>query len=159
MTDTPNDLEVVRSLIDMAKARAAERDAAEVHLNLGAIDIPVKRSRPRHEKDDTTIDPSNIHVIGPAERAYLPAMIGRLIELRAEKRKLNTEEDAIKDVILAHAGELEYVGLSEDERPLLSLKQEERTSVNTAWVHENFPIAEHPEAYRKSASRPLRIID
>lgn len=156
----PTDIEVVRALIDMSKTRAAEQDAMVVSVDLGAVKVPVKRSRPRNEAPDKEpIDPSNVYVLSPNERAYVPALIGRLIELRAEKRKLNTEEDAIKDVLLAQVGELEYVALAEDDKPLISIKHEERTSVNTQWVQEHLPRDEHPEAYRRSQSRPLRIID
>lgn len=154
-----HDVEVVRALIDAAKERAAERDAEPIHISLGAVELPVKRSRPRAEKDTDTIDPSNVHVLDNASLGYIPALVARLIEVRAAKRQLNTEEDAIKDVLMAEVGELEYIALAEGERPIVSMKHEERTTVNTGWVHENLPAAEHPEAWRKSSSRPLRIVD
>ena len=148
----------IRHLIDDAKRRAAIRDAEPITIQLGDhVEIPVKRSRPRGEKLDE-IDPSNVAIVSEGN-TYVPALTARLYTIRAEKRALSAEEDAIKDVLLSQAGELEYIALAEGEAPILSLKHEESVRVNTEWVKENLPTAEHPEAWKRSTSRPLRLMD
>lgn len=155
MTDAAD----LRQLIDLAKQHAAQRDAQEITVQISpGVKVPVRRSRPRYEIEKDPIDPSNVLVVDAAT-GYIPALIARLIELRAEKRALSTEEDAIKDVLLAQVGELEYIALAEDEDPIASLRHVQSTRVDTAWVKENFPAETTPEAWKPSTQRPLRILE
>jgi hypothetical protein len=148
----------LRALIDLAKEEAAARDAEPISISLGAVDIPVKRSRPRGERETDPIDPSNVAVIGP-HNAYVPALVARLIAIRSEKRALSAEEDAIKEVLVGTVGELEYLAFEEDEKPILSLRHTEQLRVNTEWVREHFPPGETSDAWKKSTMRPLRILE
>lgn len=148
----------LRQLIDLAKQHAAVRDTEEILIPFSnGLKMPVKRSRPRYEVEKDPIDPSNVLVVEPGT-AYLPALVARLIEIRAEKRALSAEEDAIKDVLLANVGELEYIALDEGEDPIVSLRHVQSNRVDTAWVKENFPPEQTPDAWKPTTSRPLRVL-
>lgn len=129
------------------------------------IDMPdgvkfvVKRATPqtsREQKEE--IDPNNVCVVDANQQELAGMLIAQLIQIRAQKKALDDQDTAIKNMLQEMAGAQEYLALAEGDKPLVSLKYESSIRIKTAVIKEQFPPENFPDFYQQSSSRPLRIM-
>lgn len=123
------------------------------------VKLVVKRSSssaPRESKEE--IDPANIYVVDDNNRELTAMLAAQLIEIRAQKKALDDQDAAIKNMLQELAGTHEYLALEEGEKPILSMKYESSIRIKTTTIKEQFPPEDFPDFYQQSSSRPLRIL-
>lgn len=147
----------LREMIDEAKAHAAALDAQTPDVpQMDGRSSPIKRKRPTKPAEREPIDESNIATASDGELAA--TLIAQLTQLRAEQRLLSDRDAAIKAVLQDLVGDLEYLRVSADDEPAISLKHETSVRLVTARVREQFPPEEYPDLYSQVVSRPLRLL-
>lgn len=147
----------LRELIDEAKKKAAALDAQTPEVpQMDGRSTPIKRKRPSASTEREPIDESNIVTAADGELAA--TLIAQLTQLRAEQRLLSDRDAAIKSVLQDLVGDLEYLRVSADDAPAISLKHETSVRLVTARVREQFPPEEYPDLYSQVVSRPLRLL-
>ncbi len=147
----------IREMIDEAKRQALAMDNKDIEVPTANGGVKAVARKPKRSSEDTVeIDKSNIVVAPDGELAA--TLVKQLIQIRAEKRILDDRDSAIKSVLQDIVGELEYLTLSVDGEPVISLKHESSMRLNTARVREALPIEDNPEYYSAVSSRPLRLM-
>jgi len=147
----------IREMIDEAKRQADVMDLASSLIKTPDGWVEVKRTVRR--PSDTAaleIDPSNV-AIAP-DKELVAMLFAQLADIRAQKRELDDRDAGIKNILEGLIGDLEYMALEENGRPLFSMKHESSVRIRTAAVKEAFPVDEHPEMYSTVTSRPLRLM-
>jgi len=147
----------IREMIDEAKRQADVMDLASSLIKTPDGWVEVKRTVRR--PSDTAaleIDPSNV-AIAP-DKELVAMLFAQLADIRAQKRELDDRDAGIKNILEGLIGDLEYMALEENGRPLFSMKHENSVRIRTAAVKEAFPVDEHPEMYSTVTSRPLRLM-
>lgn len=147
----------IREMIDEAKRQADVMDLASSLIKTPDGWVEVKRTVRR--PSDTAaleIDPSNV-AIAP-DKELVAMLFAQLADIRAQKRELDDRDAGIKNILEGLIGDLEYMALEENGRPLFSMKHESSVRIRTAAVKEAFPVDEHPEMYATVTSRPLRLM-
>ena len=147
----------IREMIDEAKRQALAMDSKDIEVPTADGGVKSVARKPKRSSEDTVeIDKSKIVVAPDGELAA--TLVKQLIQIRAEKRILDDRDSAIKSVLQDIVGELEYLALSVDGEPVISLKHESSMRLSTARVREALPPEDNPEYYSAVNSRPLRLM-
>lgn len=150
----------IRELIDKAKYQESISLATPVTVNLpDNVKLVVKRSgqsTPRETEKE--IDPANVRIVDNNNRELAAMLVAQLIEIRAQKKALDDQDTAIKNMLAEMSGELEYLALDENDKPVISMKYESSIRINSSAVKAQFPPEQYPDLYQQSTSRPLRIL-
>lgn len=150
----------IRDLIENAKQKESLSLASPVTVDLpDGVKLVVKRSGSTPtQTTEKEIDPANVCVVESNNRELAAMLVAQLIEIRAQKRALDDQDTAIKNMLQEMTGTYEYLSLDEGEKPLISMKYESSIRIKSAAVKEQFPPEEYPDLYQQSTSRPLRIV-
>jgi hypothetical protein len=150
----------IRELIEKAKYQEGISLVTPVTVDLpDGVKLVVKRSGTSSPRDtEKEIDPANVCVVDENNRELAAMLVAQLIEIRAQKRGLDDQDAAIKNMLQDMAGTFEYLSLEEGEKPLISIKYESSIRIKSAAVKDQFPPEEFPDLYQQTNSRPLRIV-
>lgn len=148
----------LRAMIDAAKKEAdilANQPITVMNDKGELVERAPKKTR-ETKKVAERVDPSDVAVA--EDPATVAVVIKTLISVRAQKARLEQQEQALKDLLLPQFGELQYLALAEGDTPVISAVFTEALRVNSEAIKEQLPPEDNPELYTVTKSRALRVL-